>query len=105
MLKRKLKNKVQVTFVLPMQEGDETVCLVGDFNNWDTHLTRMVRASERTWEVKLRLAPNREYQYRYLVNGSIWRTDPAADSYVRNPYGSENSVVTTTVKSRQKQTH
>ncbi len=105
MLKRKLKNKVQVTFVLPVQEGDETVCLVGDFNNWDMHVTPMAPASERNWEVKLRLAPNHEYQYRYLVNGRIWRTDPAADSYVRNPYGSENSVVTTTVTSRQNQTH
>ncbi len=99
MLKRKLKNKVQVTFTLPVQEGDESAYLVGDFNDWDVHATRMDRIDEGSWEAKVSLRPDREYQYRYLVNGTLWRTDPAADDYMRNPYGSENSVVSTFLES------
>lgn len=102
MLKRKLKNKVQVNFTVPAQEGDDSAYLVGDFNDWDMRATPMARTSEGNWEVKLSLKPNREYQYRYLVNGTLWRTDPSADSYVRNPYGTENSVVSTIIEGRMK---
>ena len=102
--KRKIKNKVRVTFSLPAQKGDESVYLVGDFNDWDVRATPMAFTSEGYWEVNLSLRPNREYQFRYLVNGSVWRNDPAADSYVRNQRGSENSVVATIIGSSMKRT-
>ena len=102
--KRKIKNKVRVTFNLPAQQGDESVYLVGDFNDWDVRATPMAFMSEGYWEVRLSLRPSREYQYRYLVNGSIWRNDPAPDSYVRNEFGSENSVAATINESRTKRT-
>ncbi len=102
MLKRKLKNKVQVTFTIPIQEGDESAYLVGDFNDWDVHATPMNRTGEGNWQAQLSLKPDRDYEYRYLVNGELWRTDPSADNYMRNPYGSENSVVSTFLESRMK---
>jgi 1,4-alpha-glucan branching enzyme len=102
--KRKIKNKVRVTFTLPAQQGDESVYLVGDFNDWDVRATPMAFTSEGCWEAKLSLRPNREYQYRYLVNGTIWRNDLAADSYVLNEFGSENSVAATIIESRTKRT-
>ncbi|HET7088996.1 MAG TPA: isoamylase early set domain-containing protein [Anaerolineae bacterium] len=95
--KRKLKNKVRVTFTLPAREGEESICLVGDFNNWEECVTSMARNKDGDWQVKLDLEPNREYQYRYLVNERTWRNDPAADDYVRNPFGSDNSLVSTVV--------
>ena len=100
--KRRMKNKISVTFTLPAEEGDESVQLVGDFNEWDVRATPMTLTREGSWEVKLGLKPNREYQYRYLVNGSVWRNDCAADSYVRNQSGSENSVLTTIIQSSKK---
>jgi hypothetical protein len=39
------------------------------------------------------LEPGHDYQFRYLVDGETWLNDPAADKYVPNPFGSENSVV------------
>ncbi len=95
--KRKIKNRVRITFTLPAQEGDESVYLVGDLNDWDVRATPLVFTSGGYWEVKLSLRPNREYQFRYLVNGTVWRNDSAADSYVRNQYGSKNSVVATII--------
>ena len=35
----------------------------------------------------------REYTYRYLVNGEEWHNDWAADRYVPNEFGTDNSVV------------
>jgi len=35
----------------------------------------------------------REQQFRYLADGKIWHNDEAADKYVANALGSENSVV------------
>ena len=43
----------------------------------------------------LTLDPEREYQFRYLVNGTSWQNDAAADKYVPNAYGDDNSVVVT----------
>jgi 1,4-alpha-glucan branching enzyme len=97
MFKKKfLKTKCKVTFELPQGiEGAETVYLVGDFNNWDEHATPMEKKKGR-FTVTLDLEPNREYQYRYLVNGQ-WHNDWEADKYVQNPFSGDNSVVTTYV--------
>ncbi len=54
--------------------------------------------------MKLDLEPDSEYQYRYLVNGLAWRNDPSADGYVRNPFGSDNSPVSTATVRRTPRT-
>jgi nucleotide-binding universal stress UspA family protein len=99
--KRQAGNKVQITFSLPARAGDESAVLVGDFNNWDSSQTPMQRTPEGNWEVTLHFEPNREYEYRYLVNGHIWRNDQDADGYARNIYQAYNSLVMTTVWSPQ----
>ena len=100
--KRRLKNKIRVTFTLSVHEGEESVCLVGDFNHWDKSARPMARNKNGDWEVKLDLEAGREYQFRYLVvgRGRTWRNDPSADGYVRNPFGSDNSLVSTAITRR-----
>ena len=100
--KRKLRNNVRVTFGLSAYDGDESIYLDGAFNNWDTHATRMTRNEDGHCAASLTLKPDCEYQFRYLINERIWRNDPAADGYVRNPFASENPVVITTLASRPK---
>ena len=95
MLKRKLKNKVQVTFILPVQGGDETVYLVGDFNSWDERATPLKKLKNGHFTATLELEKGREYQFRYLVNGTEWHNDWHADKYVPNQFGADNSVVVT----------
>jgi len=70
------------------------VYLVGDFNNWQPEATPMNRKKDQ-FVITLDLDLNREYQYRYLVNGQEWHNDEAADKYTPNSFGGENSVVTT----------
>jgi 1,4-alpha-glucan branching enzyme len=100
MKKRFLKSKpvCKVTFELPSQaaNGAAKVTLVGDFNNWDPVATPLKRHKDGTYRLILDLPCNREYQFRYLVDGERWENDWEADNYLPNPTGdSENSVIVT----------
>lgn len=83
----------RVTFVLQNPDA-ETVCVAGDFTDWQASKA-MRRSGEGLWRVAVELPSGREFGFRYLVNGVQWVNDPAADKYVPNPFGSENSVVVT----------
>ncbi|SRR5258707_11989716 len=94
--KKFLKTKCKVTFSVPatVEEAPESVYVVGDFNNWDAQATPMDKKSGK-FAVTVDLDLNREYQYRYLVNGHNWLTDGEADKYAPNPYSGDNAVVIT----------
>jgi 1,4-alpha-glucan branching enzyme len=99
MLKKQvLKSKpvCKVTFTLPEAIKAESAFLVGDFNNWDEKATpmKLVKKSGQ-FSVSLDLEQGREYQFRYLVNGTEWHNDWHADKYVPNPFSGDNSVVIT----------
>jgi 1,4-alpha-glucan branching enzyme len=85
--------KVKVSFTLTAPDA-ETVNLLGDFNDWQPKNV-MTRSDDGTWGLTLTLDPEREYQFRYLVNGTSWRNDAAPDKYVPSPYGEDNCVVVT----------
>jgi 1,4-alpha-glucan branching enzyme len=85
---------VRVTFELPATVWAESVSLVGDFNGWDPAALPMARGrNQESWHATIELQRGREYQFRYLINGSQWCNDWDADRYVPNPYGGDNSVV------------
>ncbi len=95
--KQTLKTKpvCKVTFSLPSQVQGDTVFLVGDFNGWQEDATPMKRNKDGSFSAMLELDQGREYQFRYLVNGSEWHNDWEADRYVPNPFSGDNSVVST----------
>ncbi|MFN8483432.1 MAG: isoamylase early set domain-containing protein [Anaerolineae bacterium] len=87
---------LRVLFELPAQFWAESVYLVGDFNDWDTAATPMTQSGpEGEWRVMLELETGKEYQFRYVADGVNWHNDSAADKYVPNDKGSDNSVVIT----------
>jgi 1,4-alpha-glucan branching enzyme len=86
----------KVTFRLPPAAAGSAskVTIVGDFNGWDRYAIPMKKQKDGTFSVTLKLEPNHEYQYRYLIDESTWENDWAADKYVPSPFGNaENSVV------------
>ena len=96
--KRPLKSKrlSKVTFKLPkdVAKSAKTAHIVGEFNDWDTKATPMKRLRSREFTVTIDLETGREYQFRYLLDGSRWENDGEADRYVSTPYtNTENSVV------------
>jgi hypothetical protein len=42
--------------------------------------------------VTVSLPPGRDYEYRFLLDGSRWVNDEGADQYRPNEFGGENSV-------------
>ncbi|MDQ7026465.1 MAG: isoamylase early set domain-containing protein [Anaerolineae bacterium] len=91
----KKKPTCRVTFYTPSAIEAETIFLVGDFNDWDEEATLMDKLKDGRFKMVLDLEKDREYQFRYLVNGSEWHNDWEADKYVPNPYTGDNSVVVT----------
>jgi 1,4-alpha-glucan branching enzyme len=87
-------NSMVVTFALPTWIWADTVCVVGDFNNWNTHATPMI-SDEENWHVTLRLPRGCRYQYRYLLDGCRWCNDCNAECYVKNVLGGQDSIVET----------
>jgi 1,4-alpha-glucan branching enzyme len=102
MLKKKfLKSKpvCKVTFSLPAEAvvTAETVKIVGDFNEWNAEeATEMKSLKKGGFKAVLDLETGKDYQFRYLVDGEKWENDWAADDYIANEYGEDNSVVTLT---------
>jgi hypothetical protein len=100
--KRYVKSRkvCKVTFELPRTELPEgvtvdSVCLVGEFNDWDRTSLPMKRARDGAFRLMVELEPGRAYQFRYLVNGEHWCNDWHADAYVLGDFGADNCVVVT----------
>jgi 1,4-alpha-glucan branching enzyme len=90
----KEKGMVNVTFELSSSMWAERVNLVGDFNDWDTTATPMVRSrSDANWKVTVQLEAGKRHAFRYLVDGKEWLNDWHADDHLENPYGSYDSIV------------
>ncbi len=53
----------------------------------------MTRGEDGSFAVALSLKPGQAYRFRYLLGDGRWENDPAADAYVPNLYGSDDSVV------------
>jgi 1,4-alpha-glucan branching enzyme len=84
--------KVKVIFSMPALEGVTALFLVGSFNDWSNTATPLVHGADGGWSVALTLEAGWAYQYRFRDQDGSWHNDWAADSYVPNEFGSENSV-------------
>jgi 1,4-alpha-glucan branching enzyme len=94
----KRMNVSRVIFRLPKVAVPDakSVCVVGDFNNWNIHANPMKKLKNGDYTAKLDLETGREYQFRYLIDESKWENDWNADKYVKSSYGDcDNSVVLT----------
>lgn len=82
----------KVTFKVPAEVAEKEVALVGDFNNWDPKADKL-KKKNGAWETVVRFKPETEVKFRYFVDGEKWINDDAADAYVPNEYGTEDSFV------------
>ncbi|MBP3709882.1 MAG: isoamylase early set domain-containing protein [Treponema sp.] len=90
--------KCTVTFIVSAEAANsaETITLAGDFNSWSSTETPLKKDKDGSFSVKLTLDANKEYQFRYLVDGHRWENDWNADKYIPAPYSNaDNSVVVT----------
>ena len=82
----------KVTFRVPEDWANREVSVVGDFNEWDTEANKL-ELQNGFWVTTLRLTPQAEYRFRYLLDGERWANDDSADGYASNPYGTEDSLL------------
>ncbi|UTF51712.1 isoamylase early set domain-containing protein [Desulfomicrobium sp. ZS1] len=79
-------------------DGDEaqtanSVCLAGDFNDWDINATPMNR-NKTGFECSMDLSSGQQYRFRYVIDGKVWCNDSHADDYEYSGIGeSMNSVL------------
>lgn len=85
--------KVTFRFTKDIVKGAEKVTLVGDFNNWDEKVLEMKKLKSGEFTSLVELEKGKSYEFRYLVNGTEWYNDSAADRYAATNFGVENGVV------------
>jgi cyclomaltodextrinase len=81
-----------VTFRLVLPQPAHQVYLAGTFNEWQYRRHPMQTPDGgRTWTLTLPLPPG-AHQYKFVVDGTEWRTDPNAPA-IDDGNGNMNSVV------------
>jgi 1,4-alpha-glucan branching enzyme len=88
--------EIEHTFSYHPDDGAvaKSVNLAGDFNKWSTSGQPMTRGDDGTFTAKVKLPPG-TYQYKFVIDGTKWANDPAADKSLDHPDGNggANSVV------------
>jgi 1,4-alpha-glucan branching enzyme len=92
-LKAKPVCKVKFSLSGDQYKSASSILLVGDFNNWQIGETPLKKTKTGVWSVTFDLETGKEYQFRYLIDGTNWENDPEADKFVASGLGSENSVL------------
>jgi 1,4-alpha-glucan branching enzyme len=83
----------RVTFELPRDIDASTVSLCGEFNEWEPSVHPMKRRKQGGFSTRISLRSGRTYRFRYLLDGRRWENDWAADGYVPNSFGTEDSLL------------
>ena len=89
----KTKRSCRVTFDLPQQAKAKKVALCGEFNNWNPSANPMKLRKDGRFSTTVSIAAGRNYRFKYFVDNQRWENDWAADSYVPNEFGSEDSML------------
>jgi 1,4-alpha-glucan branching enzyme len=84
-----------VTFKLPKEAAPDAqvVTIVGDFNSWNFIENQMKKLRNGDFKATLKLHRDKEYRFRYFIDGTRWENDWCADKYVPNTFGSDDSLV------------
>ena len=78
------------------------VSVAGDFNDWNADADMMKKNSNNVWERSMKLEAG-EYMYKFVVNGTDWKTDPSNDNKAEDGYGGENSMLVVGGKTEKKE--
>jgi len=93
----KTKDICKVTFALSAEEvkNAKSVNIVGEFNNWNEKSSPLKKFKNGNFKIVLDLEKGKQYQFKYIINGTEWQNDTNADLFVSDNIAGENSVVIT----------
>ncbi|CAH9062363.1 hypothetical protein PSECIP111951_03674 [Pseudoalteromonas holothuriae] len=89
----KTKEEAEVTFEF-VHPNAQKVELVAEFTDWKPMAMKFVK-KDKAFKLKKRLPVDKQYHFKYLIDGKLWDNDNQADAYVPNNFGTENSIVNT----------
>jgi hypothetical protein len=72
-----------------------SVCLAGDFNEWNPQATSFVKHQSGMWRAEIAPLPPGSYEYKLIVDGQ-WFDDPSNGLKVADNHGGFNSVLNVT---------
>ena len=90
----KTKDEVEVTFSIPA-DGHSEAALLCDMHDWTAIPMKRSDRGKGPFRTRIRIPKDTEVQFRYLLDGCVWKNDDAADAYAGNEFGTNNSVVLT----------
>lgn len=90
--------KCTVVFTINPQATNnaEKAFLVGDFNSWNETASPMKKNPDGSFTLKKQLPTNKEFQFRYLLDGKTWINDWKADKYIRSEFANDDNCVVET---------
>lgn len=83
----------KVTLELPAEVSATSAALCGEFNAWNREAHPMKRRKDGSFAITISVKPGNQYRFRYLLDGQRWENDWAADGYVPNQFGGDDSLV------------
>ena len=84
--------QVEVTFTISGIEA-QSIAVAGDFNGWSISANKLEDLEgDGIWIGKINLKPGR-YEYMLVVDDAKWVTDPNANVYADDGFGSRNAVL------------
>jgi hypothetical protein len=88
------RDTVVVTRFVFVAPDAKQVALAGDFNDWDTSKTQLVKSEHPgVWTTVLPLPAGR-YSYAFVVDGERWVADPRAARAVGDDFDRPSSTIT-----------
>src|SRR3954463_12410520 len=85
--------QVAVTFEVDPAVGAERAYVCGEFNDWSQDSHAMERNGDGGFALTVPLEAGKAYRFRYFLDGERWENDWAADDYVPNEFGGDDSLV------------
>lgn len=83
----------RVTFKVSPDVDAGKVVLCGDFNDWNKNATVMKPLKDGSFSITITLPANNSYRFKYYLGSHRWENDRDADGYIRNDFGSEDSLL------------
>jgi 1,4-alpha-glucan branching enzyme len=67
------------------------VAVAGEFNKWSATANPLTKNDAGVWTTSIALKPGR-YQYKFVINGTDWKTDPGNNDTATDANGNINSI-------------
>ena len=90
---RGARGRASVTFTIDPGVGAQSAAVCGEWNDRSADADVMRRDAEGGFSTTVNLKAGRAYRFRYLLDGERWDNDWAADAYLPNGFGGDDSVV------------